>query len=73
MYNELREELEQCPEELPNWLLKPGLKYHVAKNYLEVDVTEVGDYGYTMSNAQVQMSEVGRNHLCSNNTAEHHS
>lgn len=51
LYNDLCKELEQCPEELSNWLLEDGLKYLVAKNYLEVDVTEVGDYGYTMSNA----------------------
>lgn len=73
LYNELREELEQCPEELPNWLLEPGLKYHVAKNYLEVDVTEVDGYGYTMSNARVQVSNMGRNHICSADTAERHS
>lgn len=37
LYNDLRKELEQCPEELPNWLLEEGLKYHVAKNFLEAD------------------------------------
>lgn len=69
LYNDLCKELEQCPEELPNWLLEEGLKYHVAKNFLEAGVTDQGDNGYTMSNARVQMLEMDRNHLCSNNTA----
>lgn len=70
LYTDLLKELEQFPEELSNWLLEGGLKYHVAKNFLEVDVTEVVDYGYTMSNARVQMLSLGRNQICSVDTAE---
>lgn len=70
---ELRKELERCPEKLSDWLLEEGLKFLVAKNYLEVDVTDKGNNGYIISNAGLQMLDMDRNHLCSADTAEHHS
>lgn len=73
LYTDLLKELEQFPEELSNWLLEDGLKYHVAKNFLEVGVTDKGNNGYIMSNAGLQMLDMDRNHLCSADTAEHHS
>lgn len=65
-------EMYQAQLDMEALRLREGLKYHVAKNFLEVDVTGKGNSGYTMSNARVQMLSLGRNHICSNNTAEHH-
>lgn len=34
LYVDLCKELEHCPEDLAEWILEPGLKYHVAKNFM---------------------------------------